>query len=166
VVPRGCELPADGIDKKGRSCLYLGGCSLQLPWLSVRCKDLTHFSPRPTSFLTDLLCPPQTPFGSNLSTTMGSISTADTFLELVKERRSIYALASESPIPDSKIEEIVKHAITWAPSTYIDGWSLLEAVAGFWRKLMFWWLGIGRIPQWISRGGSPEADPPRMIFSG
>jgi len=43
---------------------------------------------------------------------------SDAFLELAKERRSIYTLAAESTIPDSKIEEIVKFAITWAPSTY------------------------------------------------
>ena len=45
-------------------------------------------------------------------------SLTDAFLETVKDRRSIYALAAESPIPDSKIEEIVKYAVTWAPSTY------------------------------------------------
>ncbi|KAJ9608496.1 type II nitroreductase [Cladophialophora chaetospira] len=49
---------------------------------------------------------------------MGSLSKTDTFLEAVKDRRSLYALGAESPIPDSKIEEIVKHAVTWAPSTY------------------------------------------------
>jgi len=43
---------------------------------------------------------------------------SDAFLDLVKARRSIYTLAPESPIPDSKIEEIVKFAVTWAPSTY------------------------------------------------
>ncbi|KIW25031.1 uncharacterized protein PV07_10704 [Cladophialophora immunda] len=43
---------------------------------------------------------------------------SDTFLDLVKGRRSIYALSQESTIPDSKVEEIVKFAVTWAPSTY------------------------------------------------
>ncbi|EXJ73022.1 uncharacterized protein A1O5_04171 [Cladophialophora psammophila CBS 110553] len=43
---------------------------------------------------------------------------SDTFLDLVKGRRSIYSLSAESTIPDSKIEEIVKFAVTWAPSTY------------------------------------------------
>ncbi|KAH0830838.1 hypothetical protein AYO21_11387 [Fonsecaea monophora] len=42
----------------------------------------------------------------------------DNFFELVKGRRSIYSLSKESTIPDSKIEEIVKFAVTWAPSTY------------------------------------------------
>jgi len=49
---------------------------------------------------------------------MGSVGKSDAFLDLIKDRRSLYALAPESPIPDSQIEEIVKHAITWAPSTY------------------------------------------------
>lgn len=43
---------------------------------------------------------------------------SDAFLELTKARRSIYTLSKESTIPDSKIEEIVKFAVTWAPSTY------------------------------------------------
>ncbi|KIW16169.1 hypothetical protein PV08_06220 [Exophiala spinifera] len=46
------------------------------------------------------------------------MGAADNFLELTKARRSIYALARESTIPDSRVEEIVKHAVTWAPSTY------------------------------------------------
>jgi len=42
----------------------------------------------------------------------------DNFLDLVKGRRSIYTLSNESTIPDSKVEELVKFAVTWAPSTY------------------------------------------------
>ncbi|OAP57970.1 hypothetical protein AYL99_07060 [Fonsecaea erecta] len=42
----------------------------------------------------------------------------DTFFDLIKGRRSIYTLSKESTIPDSRIEEIVKFAVTWAPSTY------------------------------------------------
>jgi len=42
----------------------------------------------------------------------------DTFFELTKARRSIYTLAKESTIPDAKVEEIVKFAVTWSPSTY------------------------------------------------
>jgi predicted oxidoreductase (fatty acid repression mutant protein) len=49
---------------------------------------------------------------------MGSTGTTATFLEAVKDRRSIYALTAESPISDARIEEIVKHAVKWAPSTY------------------------------------------------
>ena len=46
------------------------------------------------------------------------MGAADAFLTAVKDRRSIYTLAAESTVPNSKIEEIVKYAITWAPSTY------------------------------------------------
>jgi len=46
---------------------------------------------------------------------MGNV---DAFLDLVKGRRSIYTLSNESTIPDSKVEELVKFAVTWAPSTY------------------------------------------------
>lgn len=46
---------------------------------------------------------------------MGNI---DTFLDLIKGRRSIYSLSAESTVPDAKIEELVKFAVTWAPSTY------------------------------------------------
>jgi uncharacterized protein len=43
---------------------------------------------------------------------------ADSLLDLIEARRSVYALSSESTIPDSRVEEIVKHAVKWAPSTY------------------------------------------------
>lgn len=46
------------------------------------------------------------------------MGAADNFLELTKARRSIYALSNASTIPDSRVEEIVKHAVTWAPSSY------------------------------------------------
>lgn len=46
------------------------------------------------------------------------MSPSDKFLEVVKGRRSIYTLSKETTIPDLKIEEIVKFAVTWAPSTY------------------------------------------------
>ncbi|KIX02043.1 uncharacterized protein Z518_07982 [Rhinocladiella mackenziei CBS 650.93] len=46
------------------------------------------------------------------------MGASDNFLELVKARRSVYTLTAESTIPDSKVEEIVKFAVTWSPSTY------------------------------------------------
>ena len=41
---------------------------------------------------------------------------SDAFLDTVKNRRSIYELQKESTIPDSKLEQIVEHAITHVPS--------------------------------------------------
>ncbi|KEF58630.1 uncharacterized protein A1O9_06556 [Exophiala aquamarina CBS 119918] len=43
---------------------------------------------------------------------------ADKFLDAVKDRKSLYKLKAESPIPDSKIQEIVEVAIMHSPSTY------------------------------------------------
>lgn len=41
-----------------------------------------------------------------------------TFLQAVKDRHTYYDLKAESPIPDSRIEEIVKTAITSLPSSF------------------------------------------------
>lgn len=40
------------------------------------------------------------------------------FLEAVENRRSIYALSAESPIADTKIEEIIKRAVKSVPSAF------------------------------------------------
>lgn len=40
------------------------------------------------------------------------------FLEAIKIRRSILSLSKESPISDSRIVLIVKHAIKYAPSAF------------------------------------------------
>ncbi|EXJ94986.1 hypothetical protein A1O1_00104 [Capronia coronata CBS 617.96] len=47
-----------------------------------------------------------------------STSASDNFLKLVEVRRSNYTLSASSPIPDSKIVEIVQTAVKYAPSTY------------------------------------------------
>jgi uncharacterized protein len=44
--------------------------------------------------------------------------SSDTFFEAVKSRRTYYALSSESPIPDARIHEIVKTAVTHVPSSF------------------------------------------------
>jgi predicted oxidoreductase (fatty acid repression mutant protein) len=43
---------------------------------------------------------------------------SDKFLDVVKDRKSLYTLTGNSPIPDSKIQEIVEFAVLHAPSTY------------------------------------------------
>ncbi|EXJ83342.1 hypothetical protein A1O1_06963 [Capronia coronata CBS 617.96] len=43
---------------------------------------------------------------------------SSSFLDAVKARRTIYALKHESPIPDSKIQEIVKQTILHVPSSF------------------------------------------------
>ncbi|KAM5545198.1 hypothetical protein V8D89_001309 [Ganoderma adspersum] len=47
-----------------------------------------------------------------------TMSGSATFFEAVKGRRTIYALSSESTIPDEKIQEIVAEAVKHAPSSF------------------------------------------------
>ncbi|KAL2218244.1 Nitroreductase-like protein [Thermoascus aurantiacus ATCC 26904] len=42
----------------------------------------------------------------------------DTLIELAKARRTYYKLSKESPVPDSKIEELVNSAILHIPSSF------------------------------------------------
>ena len=46
------------------------------------------------------------------------MASSTPFLEAIEARRSIYALANETTIPDSRIEEIVKHAVLHVPSAF------------------------------------------------
>ena len=46
------------------------------------------------------------------------MASNSTFLQDVKARRTIYAIAHESTITDSRIEEIVKHAVLHVPSAF------------------------------------------------
>ncbi|KIW19331.1 hypothetical protein PV08_03625 [Exophiala spinifera] len=46
------------------------------------------------------------------------MSSASTFLDAVKARRTIYQLSSESTIPDSRIKEIVEQAVLHVPSSF------------------------------------------------
>ncbi len=41
-----------------------------------------------------------------------------TFKEALKHRRSYYSIGNQSPVSDEKIEEIVKYAVTHAPSAF------------------------------------------------
>jgi predicted oxidoreductase (fatty acid repression mutant protein) len=45
-------------------------------------------------------------------------STTTSFLTAVQERRSIYTIKKTSPIPNSRIKEIVHHALKYAPSPF------------------------------------------------
>ncbi|RAL64182.1 hypothetical protein DID88_002075 [Monilinia fructigena] len=46
------------------------------------------------------------------------MSPSTQFIELLKARRTIYGLEAKSPIPDSKIQEIVEQAILHVPSSF------------------------------------------------
>ena len=41
-----------------------------------------------------------------------------TFFEAVRDRRSIYGLSKESPVPDSRLREMISIAVKHAPSAY------------------------------------------------
>lgn len=44
--------------------------------------------------------------------------TAGQWLAAAKHRRTVYGLKGTSPVPDSRIEEIVKEVLTFSPSSY------------------------------------------------
>lgn len=44
--------------------------------------------------------------------------TADTLVQLAKNRRTIYKLGKNSPVPDSKVEELINEAILHIPSSF------------------------------------------------
>lgn len=46
------------------------------------------------------------------------MAATDTLIELAKARRTIYKLGKNSPVPDSKIEELVNAAILNVPSSF------------------------------------------------
>ncbi|KAL8822931.1 MAG: hypothetical protein Q9170_008382 [Blastenia crenularia] len=46
------------------------------------------------------------------------MASTKSFAAAVKERRTYYALSSSSPIPDSRIAEIVKESILYVPSAF------------------------------------------------
>jgi hypothetical protein len=45
-------------------------------------------------------------------------SKVDTLVELAKNRRTYYQLGKNSPVPDSKVEELVQNAILHIPSSF------------------------------------------------
>jgi uncharacterized protein len=46
------------------------------------------------------------------------IGSADAFLDTMAARRTIYTLNKSSPIPQSRIEEIIRHAVLHVPSSF------------------------------------------------
>ena len=46
------------------------------------------------------------------------MASTTSLLDAMKIRRSIYALANESTIPDERIQEIVEHAVYHVPSPF------------------------------------------------
>ena len=74
-------------------------------------------------FLPSVFNPPHTnnlrPFSSTpITTANANANMSSSFLDTVKSRRTIYQLSKSSPIPDSKIQEIIKDAVLHVPSSF------------------------------------------------
>ncbi|KAL2007691.1 hypothetical protein VTN00DRAFT_7673 [Thermoascus crustaceus] len=74
------------------------------PFLSSASAVRTFSSSSTTRFSTSAVAMAQTP--------------TDTLIELAKARRTYYKLSNKSPVPDSKIEELVNSAILHVPSSF------------------------------------------------
>lgn len=70
----------------------------------------THHLPPTTTSLSS--------FAQSFSTTTSTMASKKSFLDAVKDRRTIYALNKESPISDKEIVEIVKQAVLHVPSSF------------------------------------------------
>ena len=105
--------------------------SLQLPHLQQMAATLAarFLSPTTTRTVNKILLPnsrlsslvsqfQQAPSRPFTSTTITMAPSSDAFFEAVKARRTIYQLANESTIPDSRIQELVKGAVLHTPSSF------------------------------------------------
>ena len=66
----------------------------------------------------------------SFSTTQPNMSGSKAFIDTLKARRTIYALSHESPVPDSKIQELVTDAIKHVPSSFNSQSTRLVVVLG------------------------------------
>ncbi|KAL8946616.1 MAG: hypothetical protein Q9222_007007 [Ikaeria aurantiellina] len=65
------------------------------------------------------------------------MASSKPFFEAVKDRRTYYALSSESTIPDSRIQEIVKDAVLHVPSAFNSQTSRAVVLLGEEHKKMW-----------------------------
>ena len=103
--------------------------ALALSWQNMASLLLKRSSPLLTSHIKSYL-PSSFPSLNHISNlqqsyrpftntpTNATMSPSTPFLETIAARRSIYALSKSSPIPDSKIQEIIKEAILHVPSSF------------------------------------------------
>lgn len=89
--------------------------------------------------------------------TMGSITpnATDTFVELAKNRRTHYALSPKSPVPDSRIEQLVRDAALHVPSSFnTQSTRLVLLLHDHHKKL--WDLTIGIFEGMVEAGKIPK----------
>jgi predicted oxidoreductase (fatty acid repression mutant protein) len=89
-----------------------------------------------------------------------TIST-DQFLAAAKFRRTVYALKATSPVPDSRIEDIVKEVLSFAPSSYNTQSSRITLVLGDKHK-QFWDIVIKESEGILKSAGAWDAMYPRF----
>ncbi|KAJ5772896.1 hypothetical protein N7457_007792 [Penicillium paradoxum] len=89
----------------------------RLQSLSSLTRALRSKSPRLVSTQSHLYQPSVRAFTSTVPKPSPAVMP-NTLIELAKNRRTIYQLGKESPVPDSKIEELVNAAILHVPSAF------------------------------------------------
>ncbi|KAK6206095.1 hypothetical protein LQW54_007930 [Pestalotiopsis sp. IQ-011] len=90
-----------------------------------------------------------------------STISADQFLAAAKFRRTVYGLKASSPVPDSRIEEILKEVLSFAPSSYNTQSSRFTLVLGDKHK-QFWDIVIKESEDILKGAGAWDAMLPRF----
>ncbi|EAL89796.1 conserved hypothetical protein [Aspergillus fumigatus Af293] len=83
------------------------------------------------------------------------MSNTDTLIELAKARRTIYKLGKNSPVPDSKIEEVVNAAIQHVPSSFNTQSTRLVVLLHAEHERL-WEIVIDTFMQLVQSGAVPE----------
>ncbi|RHZ65185.1 nitroreductase family protein [Aspergillus thermomutatus] len=84
------------------------------------------------------------------------MSNTDALIELAKARRTIYKLGKNSPVPDSKIEELVNAAILHVPSSFNTQSTRLVVLLHAEHERL-WDIVIDTFMQLVQSGAVPEA---------
>ncbi|KAH6873849.1 Nitroreductase-like protein [Thelonectria olida] len=87
--------------------------------------------------------------------------TTDQFLKAAKYRRTVYGLKDASPVPDSRIEEIVKEVLSFSPSSYNTQPGRISLILGEKHK-QFWDIAIKEAEPILTAAGAWEALGPRF----
>lgn len=92
---------------------------------------------------------------------MASKISTDQFLAAAKFRRTVYGLKASSHVPDSRIEEIIKEVLSFAPSSYNTQSTRITLVLGEKHK-QFWDIVIKESEDILKGAGAWEAMYPRF----
>lgn len=96
---------------------------------------------------------------------MASNITTDQFLAAAKYRRTVYALKPSSPVSDSRIEEVLKEILSFAPSSYNTQSARFTLVLGDKHK-QFWDIVSNESEEILKGAGAWEAMSPRFQAFG